>query len=197
MGFSRQEYWSGLPCPPPEDLPTPGIETTSPALAGRFFNVSSTREALMGGRQVENLSCCGWGSSVIRVGALCWLAGLSEMQRCQGTPEMSDLIVLQDRVLQGGVLQGVVAQAVPALWVPEQHWFTWNSEGPRLQPSSVSGDPPVLCLCSACWWRLLYLIHYMPLIFEILINDRETWKVQSLALVQMSTQKFRHLIQTV
>lgn len=43
------------------------------------------------------------------------------MQRCQGTPEMSDLIVLQDRVLQGGVLQGGVAQAVPALWVPEQH----------------------------------------------------------------------------
>ena len=26
MGFSRQEYWSGLPCPPPGDLPNPGIE---------------------------------------------------------------------------------------------------------------------------------------------------------------------------
>ena len=37
MGFSRQEYWSGLPCPPPGDLPDPGIEYTSlmsPALAG-------------------------------------------------------------------------------------------------------------------------------------------------------------------
>ena len=31
MGFSRQEYWSGLPCPPPEDLPDPGVEPTSPA----------------------------------------------------------------------------------------------------------------------------------------------------------------------
>ena len=31
-GFSRQEYWSGLPCPPPGDLPDPGIEPTSPAL---------------------------------------------------------------------------------------------------------------------------------------------------------------------
>ena len=31
MGFSRQEYWSGLPCPPPGDLPNPGIETRSPA----------------------------------------------------------------------------------------------------------------------------------------------------------------------
>ena len=37
MGFSRQEYWSGLPFPPPRDLPDPGIETTSPALTGRFF----------------------------------------------------------------------------------------------------------------------------------------------------------------
>ena len=40
MGFSRQEYWSGLPCPPPRDLPDPGIEPVSlpsPALAGRFF----------------------------------------------------------------------------------------------------------------------------------------------------------------
>ena len=32
MGFSRQQYWSGLPCPPPGDLPTPGIEPRSPAL---------------------------------------------------------------------------------------------------------------------------------------------------------------------
>ena len=32
MGFSRQEYWSGLPCPPPGDLPDPGIEPASPAL---------------------------------------------------------------------------------------------------------------------------------------------------------------------
>ena len=32
MGFSRQEYWSGLPFPPPGDLPDPGIEPRSPAL---------------------------------------------------------------------------------------------------------------------------------------------------------------------
>ena len=36
-GFSRQEYWSGLPLPSPGDLPNPGIELTSPALVGRFF----------------------------------------------------------------------------------------------------------------------------------------------------------------
>ena len=32
MGFFRQEYWSGQPCPPPRDLPNPGIEPGSPAL---------------------------------------------------------------------------------------------------------------------------------------------------------------------
>ena len=40
MGFSRKEYWTGLPFSPAEDLPDPGIEPTSPvslALAGRFF----------------------------------------------------------------------------------------------------------------------------------------------------------------
>ena len=37
MGFSKQEYWSGLPFTPPGDLPDPGIKPTSPALAGEFF----------------------------------------------------------------------------------------------------------------------------------------------------------------
>ena len=37
MGFPRQEYWSRLPFPPPGDLPNPGIELASPALADRFF----------------------------------------------------------------------------------------------------------------------------------------------------------------
>ena len=32
MGFSRREYWSGLPCPPSGDLPNPGIEPESPIL---------------------------------------------------------------------------------------------------------------------------------------------------------------------
>ena len=37
MGFFRQEYWSGLLFPSPGELPGPGIEPTSPALAGGFF----------------------------------------------------------------------------------------------------------------------------------------------------------------
>ena len=46
MGFSMQECWSGLPCPPPGDLPDPGMELMSPALAGRFFTTTATGEAL-------------------------------------------------------------------------------------------------------------------------------------------------------
>ena len=40
MEFSRQEYCSGLPFPPAEDLPDPGIELMSPALAGKFLPMS-------------------------------------------------------------------------------------------------------------------------------------------------------------
>ena len=45
IGFSRQEYWSGLPCPPPGDLPSPGIEPvslTSPSIG----TASATWEAV-------------------------------------------------------------------------------------------------------------------------------------------------------
>ena len=45
MGFSRQEYWNGLLCPPPGDFPDPGMKPTSLmslALAGRFFTTSTT-----------------------------------------------------------------------------------------------------------------------------------------------------------
>ena len=48
MGFSRQEHWSGLPCPPPGNLPDSGIEhgsLMSPAFAGGFFTTRATREA--------------------------------------------------------------------------------------------------------------------------------------------------------
>ena len=48
IGCSRQEYWSGLPCPPPGNLPNPGIESTSPvspASAAGFFTTSATWEA--------------------------------------------------------------------------------------------------------------------------------------------------------
>ena len=47
MGFSRQEYWSGLLLPPPGDLPDPGMEPVSPEsrIAGRFFTYWAIQEA--------------------------------------------------------------------------------------------------------------------------------------------------------
>ena len=48
IGFSRQEHWSGLPCPPPGHLPHPGIEPMSlmsPALASRLFTTCTTGKA--------------------------------------------------------------------------------------------------------------------------------------------------------
>ena len=45
MVFSRQEYWSGLPFPPPRDFPDPEFEAMSPALAGGFFTSEATQEA--------------------------------------------------------------------------------------------------------------------------------------------------------
>ena len=58
-GFSRQEYWSGLPCPPPGDLPDPGMEPwslVSPALAGGLFTASDTcKLRLLTGPKFKNL----------------------------------------------------------------------------------------------------------------------------------------------
>ena len=60
MGFSRQEYWSGLPCPSPGDHPHSGIEPLSPrspALAGRFFTTSTYWEALLLWPNPKSRSC--------------------------------------------------------------------------------------------------------------------------------------------
>ena len=56
VAFSRQEYWSGLPCPPPGNLPDPLFELmslTSPAWAGRFFTTNSYHLQM-----IEKLEIC-------------------------------------------------------------------------------------------------------------------------------------------
>ena len=55
MGFSRQEDWSGLPRPPPGDLPNPGTEAvslTSLALAGRFLTIRAPGKPFLRDRTV-------------------------------------------------------------------------------------------------------------------------------------------------
>ena len=56
MGFSRQEYWCGLPFPSPGDLPNLGIESGSPALAGGFFTTEAPGKPLF--VAVQLLCCC-------------------------------------------------------------------------------------------------------------------------------------------
>lgn len=86
-----------------------------------------------------------------------------------------------------------LAHTVWALLVPDRCGFTWCSKpAGHGVPASPGRSSFLLGLR-----RPLHLIHDVPLILEILINDRETRKVQSVALVQMKTQKFRCLIQTV
>ena len=64
--FSRQEYWNGLLCPPPGDLPDPGTESASLAMAGRCFTwatwevyVFSTREQSSGSGTISGLTILG------------------------------------------------------------------------------------------------------------------------------------------
>ena len=55
-GISQEEYWSGLPFPPPGDLPNPGVEPislASPALAGRFFTTVPPGKPVVPMRQSE------------------------------------------------------------------------------------------------------------------------------------------------
>ena len=58
MEFFRQEYWSGLPCPPPGDLPEPGTEPAAPAL------------------QTESLPLSHWGSPFLTIKRLAYTNGV-------------------------------------------------------------------------------------------------------------------------
>ena len=67
MGLSKQEYWSGLPCSSPGDLPDPGVEPPSPespALAGEFFTTKPS------GKPIDSL----WVDVKIVFGVLLWVS---------------------------------------------------------------------------------------------------------------------------
>ena len=82
MGFFRQEYWNGLPFPPPGDLPDPGIKPTSTALAGGFFTTEPPGKPRVGTKLWKALETSGnfqklpetgmevslWGPGTVRQG---------------------------------------------------------------------------------------------------------------------------------
>ena len=87
-GSSRQEYWSGLPCPPPGELPDPGSEPASlasPTLAGRFFTISTTWDALTGGGATTAPLGSSWGGPLETGG---WIPA-PEIERYMGQGQES------------------------------------------------------------------------------------------------------------
>ena len=59
MGFPRQEYWGGLPLPSPRDLPDPGIEPVSRALAGGFLTTEPPGQTWGNLKDHSTVSCKG------------------------------------------------------------------------------------------------------------------------------------------
>ena len=57
MGFSRQEYWSGLPFPSPGDLPDPGIEPGSPTFQAEALTSEPPRKPFSGGLDGKESTC--------------------------------------------------------------------------------------------------------------------------------------------
>ena len=89
VGFSRQEYWSEVPFPPPGDLPTPGTEPKSltfpmsSALASRFFTTSITWEARMEVSLCDPKDCTVHG--ILQAKILQWVAFPFSMGSSQPT----------------------------------------------------------------------------------------------------------------
>ena len=74
QGFSRQEYWSGLPFPLPGDLPDPGIEPWSPALAGGFFTTEPCFNLVKVKVTQSCLTLCNPTGYTVQVRILEWVA---------------------------------------------------------------------------------------------------------------------------
>ena len=101
MGLYRQEYWSGLPCPPPGDLPNSRIESVSPAssaLTGRFFTTEPRGKPSQSYDRDENFINIPkvWGSERFQVGECTCVLGGWHTQNLTWTenPELRSLLNL-------------------------------------------------------------------------------------------------------
>ena len=101
LGFSRQEYCSGLPSPPPGDFPNPGIKPRSPALQADFFTIWTTRKAhkkfkTLWLKSVWTLHLGFLGDSWVRAKSL----QLSDSSQPHGLPSSCVHGILQARILE-------------------------------------------------------------------------------------------------
>ena len=124
-GFSRQEYWSGLPCPPPGDLPNPRREPRSPALQGDSLLSEPPRKSKNSGVGSLSLLKGNFPTQESNRGLLHCRPILYQLSH-QGSPSRGYLIPNNDEVnyflrpLHGGIISQFIsaAQSCPTLCVP-------------------------------------------------------------------------------
>ena len=114
--FFRQESWSGLPFPSPGDLPDPGLEPYSPALAGRFFTASTTSEAPRM-RNKDLLSSRHWANTPVGPPGIPIPSLVTEMP--SDFPSQFIKASLNRSVLSGGGLNGVALLVWVCVWCTE------------------------------------------------------------------------------
>ena len=141
--FSRQEYWSGLPYPPPGDLPNPGIEPTScisPALADMFFTTSTTWEGFIDLSESEVAQSCPslWDPwTVARQAPLSM--GFSRLEYWSGLPCPPP----------GDLPDPGIKPASPMSPAPQADFYHWATEEVHRQtfpkPNSARGVVPKGC----------------------------------------------------
>ena len=118
--YPWEEYWSGLPCPPPGDLPDPGIEPmslVSPALAGGFFTTSATWNSLVA-QMVKSLQ--GRNPGLIPG------SGISPGEGNGNPLQCSCLENYTDRRAWWATVDGV-AKSWTGLKQLEREWATWEA----------------------------------------------------------------------
>ena len=159
LEFPRQEYWSGLPCPPPEDRPDSGIEPVSltfPALAGGFFTTSTTwRVHYIGGQLslfvVQSLS----------------VAQLSDPMSCRepGFPVLHDILELaQTRGLESVMPSSHLILCHPRLLLPPVF--------PSIRVFSIIYlSKPMKCTTARVSPRASLTVRWL----RVLLAGQETW----------------------
>ena len=135
VGFSRQEYWSGLSCPPPGDLPDPGIKPTSltsHALAGRFFTKNTSATVLY-------TACFSYSIFIFFTR---WLCSFTHQELEPIFPSPKSALALQlvwGRKMQQEWWCGVPVQSkVSSAFLASLCSFSWKPEQPLWEQSQAT-----------------------------------------------------------
>ena len=134
MGFSRQEYWSGLPFPSPGNLPNPGIEPGSPALQADALLSEPPGSSHSKGEIVEDvppdgvMSAFSRDTQAVRTWVTPWFLFSGRYNGLLSTVERQELLVLVQVILLGppsslSHTSSGTDQGLPALPEPSEGWL--------------------------------------------------------------------------